>query len=867
TLVLDPAGPLYGNQNLLHPGQITTGAQILPISGEGILRPRRIVGIDSAGLPIYEYLPSTTVTTNNNRVAFGITVEVKEAPLTGQIPDQALNINSLFPQSIVTGVLPGIDSLPMFDYANIGTNTAARPVSSLAPAAYRTAGGNMILFHNSNAAIAGANKIGDARPGAPFNLFRSQLNWNAAQGTWQAAAIGAPIRGDQVFAQGNNAGSWFGSQTQLTVGNATNESNLSPFILHDPYIQNGLTNAEATLFMMNVIPTSSGDAQYTPYFAPLDATGNLPSGGFTSLLPRTGTNRLDPGLRRFSPRAAYVPTAEAAFVMYYGGTSGKNTILYVAAPANGNGGVTGAGEQEITLRLPASVTSASDPMPIVRQVRIAQNPQTNVWEYSAAANPQYVVDVHYTAVLRSGGSADICVSRYRIAGNGADARLQPIDMPAQTQEKLESVSRAPVYRSKHFGWYNRLDAPAFANAPLVEVVNSADGNVVYRTVAADWQLDNATRLLFQQLKNGAGVLVPNLLVYVDTSAGVVTFRGPNAPSKNTTNLTVRATYLPLAYRVAATEAVESSTFGFMDRRPVDTTLPLPVNGGVTNDFGNTIGWYSYGVQTRYNGWSTVGGEGIDRQWLYWQRAASPPIPASLFATTRRVGVDLRALGSLLPKESLKLSTTGGGPIGPPQVVVGLTDGTLISVQVNGVDIPFEVNYKEGRIYTQASYEGLIATVRTQKVLIENEVSTPGTPLTVQATLMPVDEIVGGNQSVGQAVPANRKVNENQPYAFLDLYDATDPGNPAASRVTPVVPGANDLYPEPAFDPALQPGKVWLFWSSSQGRSGLARIPDATYQSYFNIPVGEAITASGYDLFWQTLAPNFNKPSFSGFVAP
>lgn len=864
-LTILPAGPLYNNQNILHPGQIPVDP-ILPATGEGVLRPRRIVGIDNNNtpantaddVPIYEYLPSTTVTTNNNRVAFNISVVVKESPLTGQIADQALANGIGFPVAIVNGALPGIDNVPLFDYTNIAANDTPRPVSALAPAAYRTASGNMVLFHNSNARSTTNGRQGDARPGAPFNLFQSVLRWNSEQGTWQAANRGYPIDGTQLFTPAANYGSWFGTPTQLTIGNAANESNLSPFVLHDPMVQGGLNAAQATLFVMNVVPTSSGEAQYTPYFAPLDAVGTPPT-NFTPLLPLTGDTRIDPTLRRFSPRAAYVPSAEAAFVMYYGGGAGKNNILYVPAPANGNGGVTGAGVREIALRLPASVTSASDPMPIVRQVRIVDNGQ-GVWIYSPTAPLQYVVDVHYTAVLRSGGSADICISRYRVTGTGAGARLQPIDMPVQAAEKLSSASRAPVYRSKHFGWYNRLDAPGNANAPIIQVTNTQTGAVIYTTDPAKWQLDNATKLLFQKMN---GTNAP--LVYVDTSAGVVTFRGTNAPSNAAPNLTVRATYLPLAYRIAATDAVESSTFGFMDRTKVFSGVDANgLNIGQHRVIGDgieeyTLGGLFSGVKTRYNTWDTSNGQGIDRQWLYWQRSSSANQPATLYFTTRRVGVDLKALGVLTPAQSLQLST---GPVNPYQTV-------LVNMQAvtpsGNVDIPFEVDYASGKIFTQASLEGLLVEINGFKVTSDTA-AVPEAITAFRTTLTPIDEVTGESDGVvGRALlPLARRVNENQPYAFLDVFDASYINRTTVARTPANGSLQSDDYPESIFDPALQAGKVWMFWSSSRGRTGLARVPNATYSNYFNIPIGEAITTSGYDLFWETLAPNFGKLSTSGF---
>ncbi len=868
SITLSPAGPLYGGQDILHPGTLARNAGgagllqnnvLIPSSGEGVLRPRALIG-GTPSAPFYEYLPSTTVTTKAGRVAFGIRATVVESALTGQIADQALTSGSFF-ASVVSGVLPGIDNAPMFDTTSPKTGNVVRPESSLAPAAYRTAAGNLVLYYDTNevgslpllgpgGGVTGAPRSVDAHPGAPFNLFGTSLTWNAVEGTWQAASIGTPIDGTNLFNTNANTGAWFAPPTQINQINTPDESNLSPFILHDPLlIQNGLATAEATLFVMNVVPTATGDAQYSPYFASLGTDGTL--GTFTSLLPRTGDGRLDATLRRLSPRAVFAPTAGTVFTIYYGGTTGKNSLLYVAAPANAsnNGGIDAAALAtaqaagtvgERLLKLPGAVTSASDPMPVTRAARITQNAQ-GLWVYDPTAQPQLVVDVYYTGVVRGGNSADLLASRYRVDGSGANARLVPVDLPKQYTELLVGQGRTSVFRGKHVGWYNRLDAAA----PRIDIVDKVSGTTT--AAPAGWQLDNATKLLFQTITlNGKPVIV-----YVDTSAGVVTFRGANAPTVASQGVTVLATYTPLAYRVAASDAAETGGFGFMDRRVVDTTAG--------NNNGNVLGAIAYGVQTRYGTWDSTLGQGIDRQWLYWQRSSLGGVEAKLFYKSRRVGLDMKALNVLKEGESIKLSTTTSGtdPYGNPILVIPQT--VQIAVKVNGTDVPYEVDYSSGRIYTQASLEGLIVTITGTKTTHTNPVVE--SPIDFSTVLTPISESGGED---GIATPVSNAVNEGQPYVFLDLYDGRAS---AAGRTTPGV--STDAYPEAANDPALQPGRMWMFWSSPRGRTGLARITDPTYQSYFGgAPIGQAITVSGYDLYWQTLAPNLDsKPlSFTGYTS-
>jgi len=96
-------------------------------------------------------------------------------------------------------------------------------------------------------------------------------------------------------------------------------------------------------------------------------------------------------------------------------------------------------------------------------------------------------------------------------------------------------------------------------------------------------------------------------------------------------------------------------------------------------------------------------------------------------------------------------------------------------------------------------------------------------------------VPSGPQSIGQMVPMQRAVNEGQVSAFLDLFNATA----GVNRV-------ND--PAPGGDPTLEAGRLWMFWTSSRGR--LAK-PGAD----------GLVLPSGFDILYQTLAPNFEFPSY------
>jgi hypothetical protein len=215
----------------------------------------------------------------------------------------------------------------------------------------------------------------------------------------------------------------------------------------------------------------------------------------------------------------------------------------------------------------------------------------------------------------------------------------------------------------------------------------------------------------------------------------------------------------------------------------------------------------------------------DRQWVIWQKGAQPGRASTLYYNTRRVGIDLKAIpatdGGMAVNESLLLgarNADGNQPIA--QLTVTL---------VGGGAVPFDVDFKNGRIYVESQYEGQPVVV-SYTAYSETGGAQPSRTTPTQV-LSWIDE-----SEAGQMVSLDRAVNEGQAYAFLDYFDGT------AGQ-----PDTRDS------DPTLQPGRIWLFWTSPRGRTG---------NFYTGDPQPVQIPAA-YDLYWQTFAPFFESPSYSG----
>jgi hypothetical protein len=765
-----PAGPLYNGRNDQHPGQ----EQIR--GGEGVLRPRR--RIRTAG-EIYEieYQPFT-------EPSFVLKAAVQENALTGQTPDLAAAGTS----NIVSGLLTSADPFPLVD-----ATANDRNASALTPSAYRSAvNGSLHVYFSRNATDATAPT---AAPGQPFNLFHTHLEWNTERGVWQASAPGTPIAN-----QNANTGRWFTAPALVApAGTNDNISNTSPFVLHD--VQTGENNVvageRATLFWLRTQGAFTNAQRSTIYYAPLNENGE--PGDPT---PYLGAN-LDASIRRYGPKAVATTSTDSPtekdtlFVLYHGGASGRSSLYYSAADYE-NGEIRGSvnGRQERLLSVPSALSSASEPNGVYRVIPNPNNP----------SQPMPVVDVYYTGISRANQNPDIYMTRYRVAGDGDDARLNALPLARVEQERLPAPSRDPVWQSRHISWYRVLGddrrtqtVDERLNLPEVFIQRGGVGDPLplqqnreqpgeSTTTQRTWRFDDATGLLYQAFTRPNGVTI----VYVDPSAGTVRFRGPNAPAGNDV---VYVSYTPQTYRITPDAAADLGSSVFFDR----TTLPAIT---VQNNFFNTVVRRTQPMPA-------------DRQWVVWQKGAQPGRASTLYYNTRRVGIDLKAIpenqGGMRDDESLLL--------GPPQSDNGNNQPVAVTVTVDGGNIPFDVDFKNGRIFVPAQYEGRDISV--------TYTATRGSPATNRPRNEPVVRPLGwiDETAASQMIPMQRSVNEGQPLAFLDLFN----GN---SRLP-----ANQQRP---FDPTLQPGRVWVFWTSPRNRA--------------------------YNIYWQTIAPYFESPSYSGLEA-
>ncbi len=713
--------------------------------------------------------------------AVDVKLTVTETPITGQIPDFALVNPTAGLTGVFSGLLPGIDAFPLVE-------NSGRVAAALAPAAYRSRDGRLNVYFNRNADPA--TGLPSTAPGAPFKLFHAHVNWNATLGTFVAANFGVPLADPTA-----NQARWFTSPlaTPTTPGGTAAESNLNPFVLSI-----GAAPSQATLFYMNQQPVGGGASVTRLYFSRLDASGN-PVGAEPFVL------NPDPNLKRFGPRAVF--TGNTTIALYYGGTPGQWSLYYSPRAANAEGVPIGTAldgslqqQVEFPVQVPSGFVSTFEPSAVVRNLVSVGNGQVPV------------LDVYYSGVLRGAGNPDLYMTRFRVNGTGNAARLSPVTLPLIENERLIQQGRDLIWRAKHIAWNRNLSQ--VATLPVI-AINDPTSPL---TDASRWEYDAAAQVLYQVLPRPGGLLY----IYVDTTSGTVRFRGVDAP---TATDTVYATYQPQSYRLTGDGRGNTSAHTFIDPR-------------VQLQTANTTG----GVLRRPAGNLPVG-----RQWVVWQKGAvDANRPPTLYHTTRRVGIDLKSEGlapavRLGPTQSLRLlpRDANGNQAVVIQVGVELVPGSGTFTLA-----AFDVDFISGRVFVDPIYEGLRVRVDYTAFTGTNSPDRPvtgavGILAPISEPLAPSEGFAPAADGFGIETPISQRVNEGQPYAFLDLFSPTGivrPNGPTATA-----------------DPTLLSGRVWLFWTSPRGRLG-------------QIPTGAGTLGtvpSGYDLLLQTLAPLFETPNVSG----
>ncbi len=795
-----PAGPLYGGRNDFHPGDATRPggkAKIFPAELEGVWRPRGAV-VNGTNPPVPQYLPATDPATT-------LKATVVESPLTGQTPDNRVNP--------LTGLLPAVDLFSLVDPQD------GRASAAVAPAAFRSAFTGVLHVYFSRSASDGSIlSPGDARPGQPLRLFRSRLNWDLGTGTWKAANFGTPLN---PGAENTNTGRWFTAPQMVTPppAAAPGLQNAAPFILHEVTRddEGRPTDENAVLYWVNTEVVPGGAPINRLVYAPVN---NRTTGELGAARPFLNPEQFDPSARRLGPRAVTMggPSITSAdqrnqlVVLYYGGAAGRSALFYSTAIDANHDGVPDNnkyGGPETPLPIPAAIASATDPMGIARFF-----PQGARTPGLKDQQSQWALDVYYSGVSRANQNADVYMTRYRArnaGGNPPRIQLDAVPLPRIEGEMLQAPTREPVWVSQHVSWLRTPLKLGNVNNPDLPVVH-----ITYRSGAPatdlpetgkTWQYDDASGQLFTSYTRIVGARTTLNVVYADTSAGTLRFRGEGIP---TSADIVRLDYTPQTYRITQDSASDVAPVAFSD----DTVLAGTDNTNTRND-----------VLRRPNGTLPT-----NRQWTVWQKGARADQPASLYYNTRRVGIDLRQVVNtpMLKDESIELTQRDPATGNQAFVNVSVTGAT-------GTNIPCDVDFANGRIFFAASLDGVEvspATATGIRIRVDVVQLNANGAISNRRTLNPTGRLALIDDTVTEETGANRgrllsrtAVNEGQPSAFSDAFD----GNAGLP---------NDQ--KRRGDPTLQPGRVWLFWTSPRTRT--------------------------YDIYWQTLAPNFESFSLTGFGA-
>ena len=518
-------------------------------------------------------------------------------------------------------------------------------------------------------------------------------------------------------------------------------------------------------------------------------------------------------------------------VSFYGGAPGKQGLYYIPYRGDGTGVPVSVGPKrgsgEIPLPVPGGIVTASEPNATLRRLLV---PDHSVGTYGPGGfvptsnDTTPVVDMVYTGVLRNTQTPDLFLGRYKLQGAGGDARLTLAALPQIDGEQLVQQGRELVWRSRHIGWYvrGRVDTAddkyAVENLRVQVVRNNV---ALYTTADKNWQYDSDSKLWVQVLRQPSGGV---LYIYVDSETGEVRFRGTGEPQSTDK---VQVSYQPTTYRLTPDAAGDGGAFVTNDNRLLPATPSSQIYRHLQG--GAPAALLSKESDPRLSG--------LGRQWVLWSKGAQPNRPARLYFAARRMGIDLRsadvpAVGRLTRNESIRLGQRDAQGNQMP----------VINVSVAGVgDIPFDVDFATGRVFVDPLYEGLPATVSYSAVQ-----GTAIRTLTATGRLGYIEELAATDTySMGLQAPMQQTINEGQIYSFVDLYNY-DPAGLNQLRSY-----GNARIPAYQGDPTLQPGKLWMFWTSSRARNGQALIGGNL------VPL-----PSGFDLFYQTIAPRFESPSFA-----
>lgn len=505
----------------------------------------------------------------------------------------------------------------------------------------------------------------------------------------------------------------------------------------------------------------------------------------------------DPALSKLSPRPLYLklpatnasPAQQMVFLFWYAGRSGQTGLYYNVNIANGSGQfLQNNWSRDLKLPTPGALVWQSDPYPVYRRVNDGNNGLVDV------------IDVMYTGVLKNRQNVEVLMTRYFI--NRTKGQLEVNTLPAVVQETAARTGAGNTYTTRDAGWQatdannnglvviemlkNNLNAPIPLN-------NRADGTL------QRGRFDAASGLLYFDSALGGQIVV-------DTLSGAITF--PNVPPGRNDALLV--TYIPQVMRLNASRDDSNVV------RNAGTNSPLPVSDptvgpkpgvtGVGNHYAPIgimdrmpnprIAYTAPGVLFNANGTRITSGTApsVDRFWVLYRKSDPQGV-----------------VRSTIYYKALRLQVRLPRPIG---LTNPDADGNqqILNLRVVGNRGPYEVDWVRGRIYFTEVDEGSLITVTYRAPLNYQAVRSN---LTLQYRVSWGDEVTTGSQEFADPdFPTNEGMR-------FSVYQTT-PEVVMPSSVS-VNEGQVTAFKDPLYD------KLWVFWSSSRGRST--------------------------DLFYQTLSPN------------
>ena len=446
-------------------------------------------------------------------------------------------------------------------------------------------------------------------------------------------------------------------------------------------------------------------------------------------------------------------------LFWTGRANGRNAIYTMVfnpqiAVLDANGQPFPAQGRPMLLPAAPGLSEEQEPVPVARQIT-----------YGSATDP--VIDLTFSGKSEVNGTTDIYTSRYaitnRISGGSPNAasiwKTILIPFGVGVTDILTSDQRQVIWKGQDVQWVR--DPSRF------QLMNGASTLIPLNTVPSS--IDTVTgKWTFNSVPIGAQ---PNSVI-VDPRSGIVEF-GTQPLAGAITTLT--ATVAAQAVRISSGSLSNTQPTVFIDDALKPNAAPS--------------------VADPTSGFPTIPPVQTARYWYIFRKSATGTGTSA--ATSPTLYFNTRRLSVLLPFP-MSLATNGATPpayyFPTTSFDVEVSASSSMSGHTN-ISASVDIDWKRNRIDFPEQYEGMYVTVQYLALNPTANVITTS-PIVVQWLDEPYVNDPTQPLAVGERpVPLSPAVNESSPSAILD----------------PAAYGGNTGSPPQA----LNPHRVWLFWSSAR----------------------------------------------------